>query len=107
MRSEKIFHADVDPHFLTVYAIFLGKVTRNKKDKDKRNPPRNTLSFKFCYLNLKFRSMLSLIMQINGIRILLAQRMKILALALLKLYAENLRLRVKNHHVFKTKGPIN
>ena len=65
MRSEKIFHADVDSYFLTVYAIFLGKVTRNKKDKDKRSLPRNTLSFKFCYLYFMFRSMLSLIMQIN------------------------------------------
>ena len=27
MQSEKIFHADVDSYFLTVYAIFLGNIT--------------------------------------------------------------------------------
>ena len=49
-----------------IYVIFLGKVTRNKKDKNNRKPPiYKQISIQALLFIFRFQSTLLLIMQIN------------------------------------------
>ena len=60
------FHTDVDLTILTVCAIFLGKVTRNKKYKGKRKPHIYKHNFiQVLSFTFRFRSTLLLIMRIK------------------------------------------
>ena len=67
-QSKRIFHTGVDLYLLALCAIFLGKVTKNKKDNSKRIPPiyKQVFIQAVAYI-FWFSSALLLIMQTNWI----------------------------------------
>ena len=64
-QSKKIFHTDVDLYLLTIYAVFLGKVTGNMKDNKRRPPIYKQIFVQALPFMFRFLSTLLLIMQIN------------------------------------------